>query len=353
MENSTGFSHTIPFDFSSWPKIDLHRHLAGSIRSETWLDLMQIQEPDFSISPQELEKKLTVQSQVSLNEYLTRFAWLDRCLKNEAALWRVTYEAVADAANDQLIYVEFRFSPARFAEVSGLSIQEVLKTIIAASQAAERDFPIHVGLIAGLSREMGVERCRQVAAQITSFAGQGVVGIDLLGEEGAFPAQWFQPIFEPIAQQGALGITVHAGEDSGAYNVRDAVLLLGAQRIGHGTQAAGSPEVMELLEERQITIEACPTSNVQTGSVTSYASHPLPIFLKHGVQATINTDNPKVSLTSLSQEYKLAWQDIGLSKQQIATTLLHAVQGAFAAPELKQELIQKIQTELRPFLSEP
>lgn len=337
-------------DFHSWPKIDLHRHLAGSIRMDTWLDLIPEDHPAHKLSREEIIQEITITEPGDLNSYLTRFRWLDQCLTNEAALERVSYEAAADAAADGQIYVEFRFSPARFTLTTGLPISDILKAIISGRHQAERDYPIKVGLIAGLSREMGYERCQQTAREIIRFAGSGIAGIDLLGEERDYPPEIFSPIFLPLAEEGSLGITIHAGEDSAAENVRDAILMLGAQRIGHGIRAIDSQEVMALLMDREVTVETCPTSNLHTRAVATFAEHPLPVFLSHGVRGTINTDNPNVSLTTLTHEYEIAYQQMSLSLADLARTTVYAAEAIFTPAYTRQAVISDVKKKLAAYL---
>jgi adenosine deaminase len=338
-------------DFASWPKIDLHRHLAGSIRLSTWRELVGKEHPSHAISEEALLEHLTITEVGTLSSYLTRFAWLDQCFTGSEALTRVTYEAIADAAADGLVYVELRFSPARFTQLSGLTVEQVLQAICRGRDLAVREHPIQAGLIAGLSREMGIERCREAAREIVAFAGQGLAAIDLLGEEREYPPQIFAPIFAPIVAEGALGITIHAGEDSSPEYVRDSILLLGAQRIGHGIRAVDSPEVMDLLVERQVVVETCPTSNLHTAAVSSLAEHPLPVFLDAGVRATINTDNPRVSLTTLTQEYEVASQQMGLTPAQLARATLYAAEGVFAPREVREALAARIRAVLDNYLA--
>jgi adenosine deaminase len=338
-------------DFSTWPKIDLHRHLAGAIRFSTWRELVGKDHPSHSMSEEELLQHLTITEVGTLTSYLTRFAWLDMCFTGPEAFERVTYEAIADAAADGLVYVEIRFSPARFTQLSGLTIEEVLLSICRGRDQAVTDYPIQAGLIAGLSREMGFERCRETAGIIASFAGRGLAAIDLLGEERNYPPHLFAPIFAPLASEGALGITIHAGEDSPPEYVRDSILLLGAQRIGHGIRAVDSLEVMDLLVKRQVVVETCPTSNLHTAAVSSLAEHPLPVFLDAGVRATINTDNPRVSLTTLTHEYELASQQMGLTPAQLARATLHAAEGVFAPLEVREALVARIRFALDSYLA--
>jgi adenosine deaminase len=325
--------------FEAWPKVELHRHLPGAIRFETWWDIVTENEVALpTTEPSQLKALMTVSGQSSLKEFLRCFDTIDLCFVNDEAIERVTYEAIADAVAEKIIYLELRFSPTRMAQRANISTAKAIEAVISGRQRAVTDFPIEVGLIAGLSREMGVEKCAEEAEIITDYAGRGIAGIDLLGNEADFPAEWFAPIFQPIARRKELGITIHAGEASGAESVRTAVLQLGATRIGHGIRAEEDPAVAALLKERGVTLEICPTSNVQTAATPDLSTHPLARYLRAGIKVTINTDDPQVSQIDLAHEYGVAASGLGLTEREISQTLHYAVEVAFTTEQVKQRL---------------
>jgi len=331
-------------EFQNWPKIDLHRHLPGAIRLETWWDIVnQHQVPLPTQDRAELHRQMTVRGQGDLKAFLRCFSVINLCFVDAAAIQRLTYEAIADAVAENIIYLELRFSPTRMAQNARISTAEALEAVIAGRDRAARDFgQIQVELIAGLSRGLGVPTCAVEAEIITTYAGRGIAGIDLLGNEADFPAAWFAPIFQPIARRGQLGITIHAGEAAGADSVRAAVELLGATRIGHGLRAEEAPDVVALLKARNITLEMCPTSNVQTGAAASLASHPLPRFLRNGLSVTINTDDPQVSQIDLNHEYEVSTAMWGLTGPELRQTLDYAVEAAFCTAPQKQTIKNKL-----------
>jgi adenosine deaminase len=325
--------------FEAWPKVELHRHLPGAIRFETWWDIVNENEVALpTTEPSQLKELMTVSGQSSLKEFLRCFDTIDLCFVNEEAIERVTYKAIADAVAENIIYLELRFSPTRMAQRANISTAQAIESVIAGRQRATADFPIEVGLIAGLSRELGVDRCAAEVEVITSYARQGIEGIDLLGNEVDFPAEWFEPVFKPIAHRGELGITIHAGEASGAESVRVAVLQLGATRIGHGIRAEEDPAVVALLKERGVTLEICPTSNVQTAATPDLSTHPLARYLRAGIKVTINTDDPQVSQIDLAHEYGVAALKLGLTEAEIVQTLHYAIESAFTTEQVKQRL---------------
>jgi len=136
-----------------------------------------------------------------------------------------------------------------------------------------------------------------------------------------------------------LHVTVHAGELAGPESVRQAVLELGAERLGHAVRAVDDEATMDLLAERRIGIESCLTSNVQTSTVPSYADHPLPIFLRRGLLVTLNTDDPGISNIDLAYEYTVAKRELGLSPVELRRLQENAVEVAFLTPEEREALL--------------
>lgn len=325
--------------FTGWPKVDLHRHLPGAIRFDTWWRIVNEKHVVVpSDDPRELRASMTVNAQSTLKQFLKCFDLIDLCFVDADAIERITYEAIADAAAENVVYLELRFSPARLAQSADIPMEEVMDAVIAGRRRAAADLPTTVGLIAGLSRELGVGKCGDDARVIATYAGRGIDGIDLLGNEADFAAEDYAAIFRPIAEDGGLGITVHAGEAAGAESVKAAVLQLGATRIGHGVRAEEDPAVLALLAERGVTLEMCPTSNVQTGATQSLATHPLARYLRQGLKVTINTDDPAVSQIDLTHEYGVAASALGLTEAEIAQTLGYAIEAAFAPEETKEQV---------------
>jgi adenosine deaminase len=156
--------------------------------------------------------------------------------------------------------------------------------------------------------------------------------LDLAGDEARHPAVQFKDHFQQ-AREAGLRLTAHAGEFAGAGSVRQTVLELNPERLGHAVHAVDDPAVMDLLAERQIAIECCPTSNLYTGSIPDFASHPLPRFLERGLCATINTDDPTLfGNLSLEEEFNRARDHIGLDADQLAQIQRNGWQAAFLTP---------------------
>jgi adenosine deaminase len=331
--------------YQTWPKVGIHRHLPGAIPFETWWRIVRAKRVALpSEDPEALRRMVTISGKADLKTFLKCFDVIDLVYVDAGTIEELTYGAIAEAEREGVIYLELRYSPTRMAEQAGISTAEALDATISGKQRAVADHDIEVSLIAGLSREMGVARCAREAEVIAGYAGRGIDGIDLLGNEIDYPAAWFAPIFRTIAREGRLGITVHAGESSPASSVKDAILQLGATRIGHGVRSEEDPAVLDLLRERGVTLEMCPTSNVQTQATPEYGTHPLPRYLRSGLKVTINTDDPSVSQIDLAHEYAVATTIMGLGEAELLRTLHHAVDAAFTSAETKARLRAELAT---------
>ncbi|RLC97741.1 MAG: adenosine deaminase, partial [Chloroflexi bacterium] len=163
--------------------------------------------------------------------------------------------------------------------------------------------------------------------------------------EVAYPARRFADVFRRASQEG-LGITIHAGEEGGAENVREAIELLGARRIGHGVRSIENSDVVQLVRERGVTLEVCPTSNLQTAVVRRFAAHPLPDLLALNLRVTINTDDPSVSDTTLTDEYMVAMMAMGVTLEQIKRTIMTGIAGSFLPPDEREQLVERFRREL-------
>src|SRR5579885_735707 len=273
---------------SDLPLMDLHRHLEGSLRLQTILELV---EQHGLPLPRDLERlRPAVQvtdPQPDLMAFLHKmerarlaFADLDACA-------RITYESVEDAARDGLAYLELRFSPYFMAQPHGLDLAGVVEAVADGARRGERDFGVRTHLIGIMSRTFGVDNAaRELEALLARR--QEIVALDLAGDEVNWPGALF---VEHIQRGRDAGwhITVHAGEAAGPESIWQAIRELGAERIGHGVKAVEDRALMDFLAEQRIGIESCLTSNIQTSTVATLAHHPLKTFLEHGVLASLNT----------------------------------------------------------------
>lgn len=323
----------------SLPFIDLHRHLDGSVRLETILDLgrkHQLPLPAWDIEGLRPHVQVT-EPQPGVLSFLEKFKWLIAILVDYDACRRIAYENVEDLLKEHIDYAELRFSPKFMAQGNGLDPQGVVEAVVDGVESGVRDFGIPVQMIGIISRTYGPEIGSHELDSILAFRDH-FAAVDLAGDEAGFPARLFTGHFKRVRDAG-LQVTIHAGESDGPGSIRDAIELLGAERIGHAVHAFEDPAVIDLIHDRHIGIETNLTSNVQTSTVESFAAHPLKRFLEADLLATINTDDPGISAITLEHEYQVAAPAAGLSRRQISQAQANALETAFLHPLDKQSLL--------------
>jgi adenosine deaminase len=340
--------------FRRLPKVELHRHLEGSLRLDTMLEIAGqhgISVPDDSFGLSSLVQMQDDES-LSFRNFLAKFNTLRLFYRSPEVIQRITREAIEDASKDNVRYMELRFTPVALSKAERFPLNDVMQWVILSAQQAAADFGVIVRLIPSVNRHESVELAEQVAWLAAERLDQGVVGIDLAGNEAEFESRPFYEVFRE-ARQAGLRISIHAGEWGPAANVKEAIQQLGADRIAHGVRVLEDDAVTAMARERNIPFEVCVTSNYQSGVVPEPGAHPLPRMLASGLNATINTDDPSVSRITLSHEYQLVCDDLGLSADALKKCILSAAQAAFLPERERAALVVGLIAELVDLPVEP
>lgn len=328
------------------PLCELHRHLDGSVRISTILDLASrhgLALPAHTVEG--LRPFVQVDaSEPGLMAFIARFRYLTEVLVDAHACYRVAYENVEDARDEGIDYIELRFSPAFMAERHGLDARDVVEACAAGVRAAQADTGVRVNLIGILSRTYGVAACARELDAILACPG-AVVAVDLAGDEAGFPAALFREHFRR-ARDAGLHVTIHAGEADGPASVWSAIRDLGAERIGHGFRAVEDPLLVEYLARNGIGLECCPTSNLHISAIPDYAHHPIRDLAGAGVRFCLNTDDPGISAITLAHEYEVAALAVGLSPAQIRQSQVDALDMAFLGEVEKRALGRRVAERL-------
>ncbi len=322
-----------------YPLVELHRHLDGNVRLETILDLgrkYNLPIPGNSID--ELRPHIQVtEAKPSILDFFKKFEWLTGVLVDYDAIRRVAYENVFDAKDEGIDYIELRFSPWFMAERNHLIPAGVVEAVVDGVQAGVHATGIKANLIGIISRTYGPEICMRELEALLSQKSH-IVALDLAGDELNFPGDLFVEHFK-LARDAGWHSCPHAGEDAGPESVWQAINELNAERIGHAVHALKDPELMDHLAEHKIGVESSLTSNVHTSTVKDYASHPISTFLRHGIAATINTDDPGISAVTIGHEYEVAAVAAGLNDDQIFQAQCNALDQAFLSDSEKTALL--------------
>ncbi|MDZ4770680.1 MAG: adenosine deaminase [Chloroflexota bacterium] len=317
------------------PKIELHRHLEGSLRIKTLVAIALehgLTLPSFSIDGLRPFVQMMPGEPRSWQQFLSKFQVLRQFYRSKTVIQRVTHEVIADAAADNVRYMELRFTPQALNNLMKCDYGEIVDWVCHAAAEAAHIHHMQVGLILSMNRHESVDIGAEVVDAAIAFKERGVVGIDLAGQEAGFAAHPFAAEFARAKAEG-LFITAHAGEWAGADSVREVLEALDADRIGHGVRSYEDPAVVAMLLDRGVALELCPTSNVDSGSVAAYVSHPIRQLYRAGVRTTLNTDDPLISNITLSDEYTAAMRLLDFTLDDIQRHILTAADSAFLPPE--------------------
>lgn len=329
------------------PKVDLHVHLDGSVNPQTVLELAEKQGitlPKKTVN--ELKPYLEVnESCMTLSEYLNKFDLVAKVLQTKEALERVGYELVARAKEQNYKYIEVRFGP-QLHRVKGLSVPEVIEAVIRGLTKGELTYRVKARAIVCCMRHQPTELNKEVVHAASTFLGKGLVGIDLAGDESAYPTYLFREVFQ-LANKYELPVTIHAGEASGSENIKEAVHNLGASRIGHGVRLKDDPSLFNEIIRRQIPLEMCPISNIQTKAASSWETYPIRDYFNQGVKITVHTDNITVSNTTLSKEFAVLMEHFDFSIKELNQLTMNAIDAAFLDFNDKLQLKNTCITEFK------
>jgi adenosine deaminase len=326
------------------PKIHLHCHLEGTLRAATFVELTRRYGFTTRYQPGQAEVPGPIDPErvyefADFPEFLLIFAAVSRALASPDDYAQLAREFVADALAQNVVYGELFISPSVWSFFHrDLDLRATIRDIVAELRAA-RAYGAEFNLIVDVTRNFGAASAMRTAQLAASLAGDGVIGIGLGGDELRFPAELFGDVFD-AAHAAGLHRVAHAGEAAGAESVRNAVEVLGAQRIGHGIRAVEDERVVELLRERGIALEVCPTSNARTGVAAGDHTHPVFELDARGVAITIDADDPAIFGTSISQEYALVAHLAGM--ETLRRFVAQAVDASFADAGRKRELHERM-----------
>jgi len=319
------------------PKTDLHVHLDGSLRPETIHDLAERDDVDLPFDSVDDIRRFFIEDlpERDLVAYLERFDVTTSVMQTPEALERIAFELVEDAARENVWYMEVRYAPI-LSTKRGLSPRQVVDAIERGLRHGQETYPRTRShqIICGL-RHFEPERAVRMAALAVEYKDRGVLAFDLAGAEKDNPAKRFREAFY-LVRHANLNVTVHAGEAYGPESIHQALHWAGAHRIGHGVRLGEDPDLVEYVRDHRIPLEMCPTSNVQTGAVSSIDRHPIREYFDRGLRVTVNTDNRLMSNTTMTQELALCCEHLRFDLDDIKKLILNGFKSAFLRyPERK------------------
>ena len=306
-------------------KIELHLHLDGSVRLNTASTIGNIKKEDMIA-----KDKCT-----DLNDYLTKFDKVNEIMQTSETLEKFAYELAEDLKKDDVIYAEIRFAPIKHLK-KGLTMDEVVQSVLNGLKKVD----IKTNLILCLMRGESFQNNLYTIKTALKFLNKGVVAIDLAGAEAIYKTENYRELFT-IAKDNNIPFTIHCGEADGTSSIKSAISF-GTKRIGHGIRCLEDNDLVNEIISKNIALEICPTSNVQTNVVDVYKKHPIKKLYEKGVLTTINTDNRTVSNITLKEEYNKLKKAFDFTENDFLNMNINAINSAFISDEEKQELLKML-----------
>lgn len=311
-------------------KIELHLHLDGSISLDLASKLS-------NLSLEEVKKKMIAKDKcLNLSDYLTRFNFPIELMQTKENLTLIASDLINRLKDEEVIYAEIRFAP-MFHTKGGLTMEEVVEAVLLGLKSNPN---IKTNLILCMMRGMSKEDNLKTIEIASKYLNKGVCAIDLAGAEDKYPLDEYLTLFE-IAGKKNIPFTIHAGENGSAKEVEKAIKI-GAKRIGHGIHTIDDMNVLDLIKERDILLEICPTSNVQTNAVNTYKEHPIYKLYLDNIPLNINTDNSTVSNVTLTEEYTKLSKYFPFTKEDYKIININAIKHSFLSDKEKEELLLRI-----------
>lgn len=312
------------------PKVELHLHLDGSLNTKD----IQLK---YGLSDEQIKEKMIADEKCKdLNGYLKKFDYPIAIMQTKESIQNIVMSLLTYLKSQNVIYVEIRFAP-QFHTRRGLTQDEVVNFVINAAKKVDIKCNFILCLMRGENNNNENYETVRIAKK---YLGRGVCAVDLAGAEAIFKTKNYKEIFEYVKEE-ELPFTIHAGEADGPESIKSAISF-GAKRIGHGVRVIEDETLLEKIVKKNITLEVCPTSNIQTCICNDYASHPITKLYKAGVNVTINTDNMTVSNTTLEKEYINLLKETELKYEDLVKMNINSVKAAFITNEEKEILISRL-----------
>lgn len=326
------------------PKVELHVHLEGAIRPETLLALAG--RHGITLPARSVDELRAWYTFTDFSHFIEVYHALAGCLRTPEDIETITRDFLRGQAAQNIIYTEATCTPFNQYRLNGLSCAQQMEAINRARAWGEQELGVRLGLVIDIPREIEAQEGLQVAEWAIEWFGRGVVAFGLGGPEVGHPPEKHAAAFARTRAAGLPGVP-HAGETAGADSIWGALRALQAVRIGHGVRCLEDPALVAELRRRQVPLEVCPSSNVCLKVVPSLGEHPLPRLLQAGLLVTLNSDDPPMFNTSLTQEYRRCAEAFGFDAATCAGLVLNAARASCLPPPEKQALEARLRADFQ------
>lgn len=323
------------------PKTELHIHTEGAIPLPLLLEFIHRKEPNHEIqSIDDLKNKLVYSS---FKEFIMTWIWMVSYIRSEQDFETIVYYVLKDLHSQNVKIAELFYSPFDY-QNQKFDPTLITEFMISGVKKAKRDFGIHAALIADVVRNHTYESAEVRFSWIEKYLGEELIGIGLGGSEDKFKNELFADVFK-LAKSKGFRVVAHAGEADGANSVKSAIEILKTERIGHGIRCIEDNNLVELLKKLQLPLEVCPTSNVATNVVTGLKNHPIRQLFESGLLVTVNSDDPTMFHTSVTNEYQKLHTELGFTWNNLKTLALNGVKASFLDESEKVKMLELFERE--------
>ena len=329
---------------ASIPKTEIHLHIEACVTSDSYHELMD----KYDIPHDEKTSSLTDFSNIgSLASMLESFWFVQSFFREPEDFQCVVDDVIAYAQRNNIYYIEGFASPSMVLNRGAISFDEMFSTLVKGFDQAEKKTGVDVRLIVDVSRSFGPENAMKNLDLTIDFAkrdaSKRVIGIGLGGQEIGHPCRDYKDVFAK-ARKAGLHTVAHAGEEVGPESVWEAIDILRAERIGHGTSASQDQELVERLATDRVPLEICPTSNVITKKyVNELSEHPIRKFFDNGMVTTVNTDDPVLFSVELNEEYDRIASAVGFSRDDLMVLIKNNLMSTFLSDSEKKVHWNRVQ----------
>lgn len=337
----------------AFPKVELHRHLEGTFALPTLHRIALANKLPYSADFESFKQAVQFprDSEPNFLEFLSKFK--NDWYRSHQDVYDIVHDSVLDFTNDGIFYIELRFSPEHFALHNDFDRLEITRLVVQAANTAAARNGVRIRYLITFNRaKQNQHEMLDLYHAIRDLNLEEIVGIDLAGDETNYPPDQFSDFFRAVKKDGVYGATIHAGEVTPSHQIWDAINMLHAARIGHGTSSIEDTDLQDILKKKKVVLEQCITSNYQTGSWVDEGNHPLGRLYRSGVPVTINSDDPTIQDTDLTDDYMKACSYFDLSLEDLVALNMIAIEGTFLPPQEKQALKTDYRAAIEAFRQE-
>lgn len=320
------------------PKVELHVHLEGSVRPQTLLKLAERHQVPLPATTVEGLKEWYIFQ--DFGHFIEIYRTISSCLRTGDDIELITREFLEGQAEQNIIYSEVTFTPFNQFLTSRLGFKEQLTAVNRARAWGEKELGVRMGIIIDIPRSVTASEGETVADWVIEGYGSGVIALGLGGPEKDNPPEKFRNAFNKVRRAG-IPCILHAGETEGPRSIWSALRVADSRRIGHGVRAVEDDRLMAYLHEKQIPLEVCPSSNVCLKVFPSLAEHSLPRLMEAGLYVTINSDDPPMFNTTLTNEYILAQRSFGWEEATLEQMVFNAVNATLLSDQDRAAMTQE------------